>query len=223
LIWLLYLALEPAVRARWPQSMVTWNRILAGRWLDPQVGAHILIGAAVGCALWLVLTTFSLATSQGSLVADGNLSYTLGTREWFGGHAGTLANALRAGLMVFFVIFCVRFMVRKDTLAALIAAMLITTQEGGVVNSPNWKASAAIYVVVFAVLIFALLRFGPVATITLLFFVNSFNAITLGADWKAWFAPAGLATLLLLLGIAMFAFWRSLGSRELLGSEEGAV
>ena len=37
------------------------------------------------------------------------------------------------------------------------------------------------------------------------------------------FAPAGLATLVLLLGIAMFAFWRSLGSRELLGNEEGVV
>ncbi|MBZ5624151.1 MAG: hypothetical protein LAQ69_36450 [Acidobacteriia bacterium] len=61
------------------------------------------------------------------------------------------------------------------------------------------------------------------ATIALFYFVNSFNAITLGGDWKAWFAPAGLATLLLLLGIALFAFWRSLGSRELLGADEAAV
>ena len=222
LIWVLYLALEPAVRARWPHSMVTWNRLLAGRWLDPQVGAHILIGATVGCILWLVLTTFSLATSQGSLVPDGNLSFTLGTRQWLGGHAGTLANALKAGLMVFFVIFCVRFVARKDWLAAVIAAVLITSQESQVVNAPNWKAAAALFVLVFAVLIFALLRFGLVATIALLYFVNSFQGITLGGDWKAWFAPAGLATLLLLLGIAMFAFWRSLGSRELLGDEEGA-
>jgi hypothetical protein len=36
--WLLYLALEPAVRAHWPHSIVTWNRILAGRWKDAQVG-----------------------------------------------------------------------------------------------------------------------------------------------------------------------------------------
>jgi serine/threonine-protein kinase len=223
LIWLLYLALEPAVRARWPHSMVTWNRLLAGRWLDPQVGAHILIGFAVGCGLWLVLALFSLATSQGALVTGGSLSYTLGTRQWLGGHAATLANALRAGLIVFFVIFCVRFVARKDALAALVAAALISSQESGVVNATNWKAAAAVYVLLFAVLIFALLRFGLVATIAVFYFVNSLPAITLGGDWKAWFAPAGLATLLLLLGIAMFAFWRSLGSRELLGNEEGAV
>jgi len=92
-----------------------------------------------------------------------------------------------------------------------------------VVNSPDWKAAAAIYVVLFAVLIFGLLRFGLVATISAVYFINSFSAITLGADWKTWFAPAGLATLLLLLGIAMFAFWRSLGSRELIGHDEAAV
>ena len=47
-LFLVYLALEPAVRARWPHSIVTWNRVLAGRWRDPQVASDVLIGAAVG-------------------------------------------------------------------------------------------------------------------------------------------------------------------------------
>ena len=51
------------------------------------------------------------------------------------------------------------------------------------------------------------------------FFIDATNQITLGADWKTWYAPSGLATMLLLLGIAMFAFWRSLGSRELFGGD----
>ena len=51
--------------------------------------------------------------------------------------------------------------------------------------------------------------------------INAFSAIWLGADWKAWYAPAGIATILLMLTIALIAFWRSLGSRELLGGEEG--
>ncbi len=40
LLWLLYLALEPALRARWPHSIVTWNRIFAGRFPDAQAAAH---------------------------------------------------------------------------------------------------------------------------------------------------------------------------------------
>ena len=31
-LWLLYLAIEPAIRSRFPHSIVTWNRLLAGRW-----------------------------------------------------------------------------------------------------------------------------------------------------------------------------------------------
>jgi hypothetical protein len=43
--------------------------------------------------------------------------------------------------------------------------------------------------------------------------------ITLGTDWTTWYTPAGLASFLLLLGIAIFAFWRSLGTRELFSPE----
>jgi serine/threonine protein kinase len=39
LIWLLYIALEPAVRARWPHSMITWNRLLAAQFADPRLGS----------------------------------------------------------------------------------------------------------------------------------------------------------------------------------------
>jgi hypothetical protein len=51
-----------------------------------------------------------------------------------------------------------------------------------------------------------LLRYGLVATVAGIVFVNEFVNITIGADWRAWYVPSGLATLLLLLGIALFAF-----------------
>jgi len=221
-IWVLYLALEPVARARWPHAMVTWNRVLSGRWLDAQVGAHVLIGAAVGCALWLVITLTTLMLYRDDLFASGRLSVILGPRQWMGGHAEVLGLALRSGLLAFLGIFGLRMLLRKDVLAAVAAAILFTMSEGEVINDPDWKAAATIYVVLFSVLIFALLRFGLVATISAVYFINSFSAIILGTDWKTWFAPAGLATLLLLLGIALFAFWRSLGSRELLGNADSA-
>src|SRR5262249_49563192 len=48
LMWVLYLALEPLVRRRWPQVIISWSRLLAGRFRDAEVGAHVLIGTAVG-------------------------------------------------------------------------------------------------------------------------------------------------------------------------------
>src|SRR5262249_23702413 len=48
LIWLFYLGLEPFVRRRWPDTIISWTRVLAGRFRDPLVGRDILIGSATG-------------------------------------------------------------------------------------------------------------------------------------------------------------------------------
>jgi hypothetical protein len=38
-------------------------------------------------------------------------------------------------------------------------------------------------------------------------------------DWNTWYAPGGIASLTMLIAIAVWAFGRSLGSRELLGDD----
>jgi hypothetical protein len=50
-----YLAMEPAVRRRWPWRITAWNRLLDGRLRDPMVGRDLLIGMALGAAVLLVL------------------------------------------------------------------------------------------------------------------------------------------------------------------------
>jgi hypothetical protein len=36
-LWVAYVAIEPYVRRRWPHGMVSWNRLLAGRFTDPKL------------------------------------------------------------------------------------------------------------------------------------------------------------------------------------------
>ena len=216
MIWLLYLALEPALRARWPRSIVTWNRILAGRWKDAQVGAHILIGAATGCGLWMIANLLEMWLGAHTLNTDSKLSFTLGTRQWLAGHASTVSVAINISLIAFFCIFGLRLLLRKDILAAIAAAVLFTLSSDRVIFSPDWQWKAVMFIAIFAILIFVLLRLGLVATTAAVIFSNSFGAITLGGDWKTWYAPAGIATLMLMIAIALIAFWRSLGSRDLL-------
>ncbi len=223
-IWLLYLALEPSVRARWPHSIVTWNRVLAGRWRDPQVGSHVLIGAAVGCALWqLFVLQGALLGPKNALGSPGGLYFIQGARQWIGGHAGNLAQALITGLAFFFALFFLRTLLKRDWLAAIVASVLGIWIEGGVLNSSNWLLRAPVYLVVYFVLFLVMLRFGLLATVSAIFFVNSFNPIVLGLDWSAWYAPYGLSTLVLLLAIAISAFYRSLGTRTLFGAEAAEV
>jgi hypothetical protein len=49
--WLFYVGLEPFVRRRWPGSLVSWSRVLAGSFRDPLVGRDLL----VGFMLWAVI------------------------------------------------------------------------------------------------------------------------------------------------------------------------
>jgi hypothetical protein len=216
-LWLVYLAIEPAVRARYPHTMITWNRLLAGRWLDAQVAGDVLIGAALGCGLWMGAQVLELGADN--LHVGGNVGALLGARHWIGRHAISAASSLNIGLVVFAVICFLRRLVRYDALAALATAVLFTLTEFEAVSG-GW-ATLALFVVVYGVLAFLLMRIGLIATISAIIYINVFSSIWLGADWKAWYAPAGIATILLALSIALLAFWKSLGSRELLGGEEG--
>jgi hypothetical protein len=52
---LVYLAFEPYIRRFWPKLLISWNRLLTGRFRDPSVGRDLLVGAAVGVWCWPVL------------------------------------------------------------------------------------------------------------------------------------------------------------------------
>jgi serine/threonine-protein kinase len=211
--WLLYLALEPAVRAHWPHSIVTWNRLIAGRWTDAQVASHILIGAAVGATVWTAASLLDLfsGTGMGSL---SGLDAAMGPRPWMAARVDTLAGALLVGLLSFFALTGLRQLVKRDWVAAAIAAMFFTLTNSTKFTSANWQVKTAIYLFLFSVLLWVLLRYGLVTIIAACFFIDTFDALGLGSDWKAWYAPAGIATLTLLAGIAIYTFWRSQGSSQ---------
>jgi hypothetical protein len=219
-LWFAYLALEPEIRSRWPHSIVTWNRVLAGRWLDAQVGSDILIGAALGAGLWVFFKAVTILVFGNNEPSnwDAALGYLVGARHWIAAHASNANSALALGLFIFLAMFGMRHMLRNDLLAALAAAALFTFAQEEV-SGPNWWLIGLLYGAVIASLIFALLRFGLVATIAAVFFVDGCNGLVLGTDWSAWYVPASVATLLLYLAIAVFAFWRSLGGRELIEAE----
>jgi serine/threonine-protein kinase len=51
---LLYLAIEPQVRRLWPHLLVTWSRLVSGRWRDPLLGRDLVMGSLMGLAMTLI-------------------------------------------------------------------------------------------------------------------------------------------------------------------------
>ena len=222
ILWMVYLGIEPAVRARYPHSIVTWNRLLAGRWMDARFWADVLMGAAMGSAMWVIAEFFSTRPDTLDVGGSRGLLFLLGARHWWGGLTAVLGQGVESGLLVFALICGLRRLVRYDLVAALVGAGFLTVLE-----SPGFHESGVMLLVLFAIdlaiytaLAYVLMRVGLVATVSLIFFINTINTIWLGMDWKAWYAPYSIATLFLLLGIAGFAFWCALGRHVLTGGEE---
>ena|SRR5215831_7144387 len=51
IVWVFYMALEPYVRRGWPQSLISWTRVLSGSFRDPMVAGHALFGLALGIGM----------------------------------------------------------------------------------------------------------------------------------------------------------------------------
>ncbi len=222
LIWFLYIGLEPAVRGRWPKSIVTWSRVLAGRWQDPLVGADVLWGALFG----LAIVAFFIGPNWWN-VSHGQMSPTTwanvggNTRNWIVDILRRAFTAMEFGLLVVFVIFCLRAVLRKDWLASIAAAILFAAQEG-----EAWQGHSIVnfgfYVLIFAVLTFVILRLGLVSTMVAIFFANILmdmpGAQTLSRpyEWTVIAYPA------LALAIVAWAFWRTSG-HQLLEDQAGDI
>jgi hypothetical protein len=210
MLWLMYLALEPAVRSRWPHSMITWNRLLAGQIGDPRVGSHILIGSVLGMAmvglfLWRQYWLFA----GGGPPDSPNLDVLSGFRPLIDRSANTALNAVTAGASIFFLLCGVRALVRRDWIAALIAAFVLTLQAGSLRDSTNVALDVSLFMTIHTVFAFVLLRMGLIPAIVAIFTINMFGNIPAAAEWTAWYNPTAVLLIALLLSMPLYGFWRS--------------
>ena len=140
LTWLLYLALEPHVRRRWPHTLISWSRLLAGRSQDPLVGRDVLIGSAVGVGLMLLTYGGSLVrawwTGTGGAPSLTLLSPLMGPGSLLGALCFHIFSATFGVVSLFFLLFLLRLVVRRDILAAAVFVIMIVAQNVLISSSP---------------------------------------------------------------------------------------
>lgn len=213
-IFLYYLAMEPYVRRFWPHVLLSWSRLVSGRFADPVVGRDILAGLSVGCAVVLaqqVAVLVSQWIGRPSPLLLPALDLDLGQLAGFRHTVGTLAHALLLamgrGLLLVMLMLLARLAVRIPWLAAVCFTCIVTIaiaigSDTG--DLPAWTGAAAIA----ACVAFLMLRFGLLAAATSLLASRLIvsNPITLNAE--AWFAGTTAFTLLALiatLGIGIYS------------------
>jgi len=219
LIWILYIALEPYVRRRWPATLVSWSRLLAGDFRDPLVGRDVLIGClsaasttAIGTLLWFIPSWIGHAPSKPFF---GPTWQFLGARTIIAGISQILFGAPIFWLAALFVLVLLRALLRKDSAAAVAFFLLLGVFAGAL---SGFAPAVLVGNLIFSgVAVFLLIRFGLLTMVAHDIFWSVLETFPLTAQGSAWYAGISLAGILLLAAITFSAFYTSLGGRPPFG------
>jgi serine/threonine-protein kinase len=218
-LWLLYIALEPFLRRRWPHRIISWSRLLRGEFRDPLVGSDILIGAASAgpIILSMVLTpallrwlgrSFNLTLNPGSTRIGGQFFLRLSSQ---------MSAALFLSLILFFLLFMLVVVLKKEWIALVVLGIVLTafgTLVAG--GSPTLIPANLISALI---LIFLLYRYGLLALSAALFFVHLFVFYPVTSDFRAWYATDFVIGAVLCVALAAFACYTSLAGQSIFGGK----
>ena len=212
LTWLVYISLEPYLRRRWPRTLISWNRLLAGRVRDPLVGRDVLIGMLAG-VIRLLLVLVPISAGAASAYSPTTLESLQSVPRFLNvALPFQVAYSLVGGLAAAFVLVVITLIVRKTWIAVSLAILLaipLSRVEFG------WPL---IFVLAAPLLTYAVfLRVGVVAFIAT-FFVDVLFRVPVTLDPSAWYFGNSLVVLLGLAAVATAAFVISLGGRPAFGS-----
>jgi Protein kinase domain/zinc-ribbon domain len=212
----LYFALEPFVRRRDPHAIISWTRLIGGKLRDPLVGRDILIGAVYGVLLSLFETCdnfiLPLLHKLPPMPNTPAVDTLLGVRPAIGSIFHYTWIFVLYTLLVFFLLFLVRFVVKKDWLAAPVIVFLgAITNSGGDYFWSTFIAAAVIWFSIYMVL----RRFGLLALIVGLVVQNILAAFPITSHLSRWYATAGTAGMLVIAGVAVFGFYNALAGQSL--------
>ncbi len=215
-LWVLYIALEPYVRRRWPQAIIGWSRMIAGRLRDPIVGGEILMGATAGVAVTVLSECRQLA--RASLGAPPHFFTEASAVDGLRGAASMwvadLGISMVEALVLLFVIFLFRLIARSEWGAAALYCILnVALNNLGV----SHVAIGSLFSVAIANLTFyILIRYGLVAVAVSIFVNALLSGFPLTLDFSKWYAGQSLLAMATVLALAVLGFREALAGRAIL-------
>ena len=226
--WIFYVALEPYVRRRWPATLVSWSRLLAGGFRDPVVGRDVLAGCLWGAlTAVLVRLQWHLPSWLGDPPAyplSVQIWQLLGMRASISDLPRCVINSIGSPFVGLFLLLLLRTLLRKNWAAGVAWVLLYAAVDAGaaaaVGAAVGWP-SLVISLIVNIVTVLLLTRLGLLSVVVAPFFHFYFlDGFPLTTQGSAWYAGISLVGILLMSAMALYGFYTSLGGRPVFG---GAV
>src|SRR5207248_3036849 len=208
------LVLEPCVRRRWPHSIISWSRVLLGRWRDPLVGRDILFGLVLG-SFWVIVVQMFIGylIHIGDVPHIGSAEYLLGVRRTLGAALLLVPADIQATLLFFFLIFLFRLVLRNEWLAAGAFVLLFSTTQS--LRQDYFWTSMIVFIIIYSLAAIALVRFGLVSLAAALFLTDFLLNAPITADFSKWFIGSTVFVYASAVALALFAFYTALAGQRL--------
>jgi serine/threonine-protein kinase len=218
IFWLLYIALEPFVRRRWPAKIISWTRLMAGDFRDPLIGRDILIGAVLGISLlpiqFIIKHIPQWLGWPSAAIAFEPANEQLGLRYAVEALPAQIQAGLLFGLGLLFLLLLLTIMLRNERLAVgatwLICAVPLFFAAS---DQPLRLLTAPLGA---ALILIPLVRYGLLAMISAQFFFHLWIFYPITFNLSAWYAGSFIVGLAASLALAFYAFYISLAGQPLL-------
>jgi Protein kinase domain len=209
--WVWYTALEPYVRRLWPETLISWSRLLEGRWRDPLVGRGLLIGCLFGVVIDLVRQAQLLAPRWlGGEMHNMQFSY-----PWAVSTPGSLlANcllfqigAITNAMFALLSLVLLQLLFRKRWLGAIGFLVIFTAANwwtGAANPVVDWVAAALLT----CLSLWLLVQWGFLA-IVVAALCSGLLTFPLTSNVSVWYASHGLIGAGIVAAIALFGFYTS--------------
>jgi hypothetical protein len=208
--WMLYMAVEPWVRRHWPQTIISWSRLLSGNLRDPLVGRDILFGMILGVVWILTFEIRSIPMMRlGASPYLFSTEFLMGGREAMGAWLREWPQSIQTTLVFFFVLFGLKVLLRKEWIAGIVLVAIFAVPRG--LSSTYMAVEIPAQLLVYAIAVVIVLRFGFVPLACAVFTVNLLGNVPFSADFSAWYMPTSILTLLSVVALAGWGFYTSLG------------
>lgn len=219
-IGLIYLALEPYVRQRWPSLIISWNRLLVGDWRDPLVGRDILVGGMLGLghtAAIYITTLLPIWTEGRAMPNSGlNISYLESVRHLWATFLVNLPFAVFASFFFLLLLVLLVIVLRKQWLATSVFWILLFSVQGLAFGRGTHWAGLLGSSLISTIIVVSVARFGLLAMISraLFFDLSLHNPIT--SDFSSWYFSNTIFAAVVLFGLAIYGFYISVAGQPLL-------
>jgi serine/threonine protein kinase len=214
-VWTVYIALEPYVRRRWPQTLISWTSVLTGRLRDPIVGRDVLVGIALGVMLPVISGLPSLWLQRvGAEPPDlGSTSVLLGARSTIGTWLMTVPHGVRDALFFFFLIFVLRVLLRNQWVAAAAFALLFSSLNFLGASHPVVNGITSL--LALGLFAFSVLRWGLLTLAVGIYVAGVLGNSQVTVQSSAWYFGSTVFMLGSVLALTAWAFHTSIAGRRL--------